>query len=41
VTILEDDYLPEETLIGEVPCWAYDMYSREGQIFKQRVSGKT
>lgn len=26
-----DDPLPPETLIGEVPSWAYDMYSREGR----------
>lgn len=29
--ILQDDTLPGETMIGEVACWAYDMYSREGQ----------
>lgn len=30
-TTIEDDPLPPETMIGEVPSWALDMYSREGR----------
>jgi hypothetical protein len=29
--VIEDDQLPPETLIGDVPSWAFDMYSREGR----------
>ena len=28
----EPDDLPEEELIGEVPCWAFDMHTREGKM---------
>ena len=28
---VEPDDLPAEILIGEVPCWAYDMHVREGK----------
>ena len=28
---VEPDNLPEEILIGEVPCWAYDMHVRDGK----------
>jgi hypothetical protein len=27
---VEPDNLPDEAMIGEVPCWAYDMHVREG-----------
>jgi hypothetical protein len=30
-TTIADDPLPPETMIGEVPSWAIDMYSREGR----------
>jgi hypothetical protein len=28
---VEDDDLPAEVMIGDVPGWAYDVYSREGR----------
>ena len=28
---IEPDDLPEEVMIGVVPCWAYDMHTREGK----------
>ena len=28
---IEDDDFPPETMIGDVPGWAYDVYSREGR----------
>jgi hypothetical protein len=30
-TTVEDDQLPPEMLIRDVPSWAFDMYSREGR----------
>jgi hypothetical protein len=30
-SVLDDDF-PTETMIGAVPSWAFDMYSREGQL---------
>ena len=30
-TQLESDELPPEEMIGDVPCWAVDLYSREGR----------
>lgn len=30
--IITDDDFPPETMIGPVPSWAFDMYSREGQL---------
>jgi hypothetical protein len=30
-TTITDDELPPEILIGDVPSWAYDLYSREGR----------
>ncbi len=32
---VENDPLPPEMLIGEVPSWAFDMYSREGRTALQ------
>ena len=32
---VEDDRLPPEMLIGDVPSWAFDMYSREGRAALQ------
>jgi hypothetical protein len=29
--IVEDDEFPPEVMVGDVPGWAYDMYSREGR----------
>ena len=29
--IIEDDAFPPEVMIGNVPGWAYDVYSREGR----------
>ncbi|MFA6264886.1 MAG: hypothetical protein WC670_04110 [Pseudolabrys sp.] len=31
VTATEDDVLPPEIMIGDVPSWAFDIYSREGR----------
>ncbi len=28
----EPDDLPEEEMIGPIPCWAYDMHTREGKM---------
>jgi hypothetical protein len=40
---LQDDVMPPQTMIGEVPSYAYDMYVREGrlglQAFLQRDCG--
>ena len=30
-TTIENDQLPSETLIGELPSWSLDLYSREGR----------
>ncbi len=30
-SIVEDDDFPPETMIGEIPGWALDVYSREGR----------
>ncbi len=30
-TIIQDDQLPPEAMIGDDPSWAYDIYSREGR----------
>ena len=32
----EPDDLPEEEMIGDVPCWAYDMHVREGNAAMSR-----
>ena len=29
--VIEDDDFPGEVMIGEIPSWAYDLYSREGR----------
>jgi hypothetical protein len=31
VSVIQDDEFPPETLIGEIPGWALDVYSREGR----------
>ena len=41
-TSLADDVLPPETLIGEVPSWAFDIYTREGhRAFQLFLSGES
>jgi hypothetical protein len=39
---LEDDKLPAEVMIGDVPGWAYDVYSREGRAALAKfIDGQT
>jgi hypothetical protein len=29
--VISDDEFPPEVMVGEVPGWAFDVYSREGR----------
>jgi hypothetical protein len=35
---IESDELPPEVMIGDVPSWAFDVYSREGRAALARFS---
>jgi hypothetical protein len=32
ISVAEDDELPPQIMVGEVPCWSLDMYVREGRL---------
>jgi hypothetical protein len=39
---IENDELPAETMIGDVPGWTYDVYSREGRaVLANFIEGQT
>jgi hypothetical protein len=38
-TRVEDDELPPEVMIGDVPSWALDIFSREGRAAFARFLG--
>jgi hypothetical protein len=40
--MVEDDEVPQEAMIGDVPGWAYDLYSREGRAaLANCIEGRT
>lgn len=42
IGIQVDDPFPPEVMVGQVPGWAYDMFTREGRaVFSRFISGKT
>jgi hypothetical protein len=39
---VEDDEFPPDRMVGEVPAWAYDLYSREGRAaLANFIEGRT